>query len=99
MIMKTRESGMPDQNMWEKFFDAEKILTTLGLDMHINEEKETIELTLLLFGGIFTAENIEVYIKELNSFDYHGDSKEQNEKLLWLDFLKKIQDHRKNLVV
>jgi len=24
--MKTRESGMPNQNMWEKFFDAEKIL-------------------------------------------------------------------------
>ena len=68
-------------------------------ESHINEEKETIELTLLLFGNIFTAENIEGYIKELNGFDYQSDSKEQNEKLLWLDFLKKIQDHRKNLVV
>ncbi len=30
--MKIRESGMPDQNMWEKFFDPAKILATLGLN-------------------------------------------------------------------
>jgi len=59
-----------------------------------NEEKETIELTLLIFGSIFTTENIEEYIKELNSFDYQSGSKEQNEKLLWLDFLHKIQTQR-----
>jgi len=29
--MKTRESGMPDKGMWEKFFDPGKVLTTLGL--------------------------------------------------------------------
>ena len=38
--MKTRESGMPDQNMWEKFFDAEKILATLGLDKDTNDVAE-----------------------------------------------------------
>ncbi|OGS20997.1 MAG: methyltransferase type 11 [Elusimicrobia bacterium RIFOXYA2_FULL_40_6] len=32
--MKTRESGMPDRTMWEKFFDPTKILTTLGMDNH-----------------------------------------------------------------
>lgn len=30
--MKIRESGMPDRNMWEKFFDPTKILATLGLN-------------------------------------------------------------------
>jgi ubiquinone/menaquinone biosynthesis C-methylase UbiE len=29
--MKTRESGMPDQAMWESFFDPEKVLKTLGI--------------------------------------------------------------------
>jgi len=29
--MKTRESGMPDEAMWRTFFDAEAILTALGL--------------------------------------------------------------------
>ena len=30
--MKIRESGMPDQSVWESFFDPEKILKTLGLN-------------------------------------------------------------------
>jgi len=30
--MKTRESGMPDRAMWEKFFDVNKILKTLGIN-------------------------------------------------------------------
>jgi len=30
--MKIRESGMPERDMWEKFFDPAKILTTLGLN-------------------------------------------------------------------
>ncbi len=38
--MKIRESGMPDQNMWESFFDPEKVLTTLGLNNRINNVAE-----------------------------------------------------------
>lgn len=30
--MKTRESGMPDEGMWQTFFDPEAVLTALGLD-------------------------------------------------------------------
>ena len=30
--MKVRESGMPDRNMWEKFFEPAKILIALGLN-------------------------------------------------------------------
>ncbi len=29
--MKTRESGMPDERLWERFFDAPAILNRLGL--------------------------------------------------------------------
>jgi len=30
--MKVRDSGMPDEALWESFFDAEKILRTFGLE-------------------------------------------------------------------
>ncbi len=38
--MKIRESGMPDQDMWEEFFNAEKILATLEFDNRINDAAE-----------------------------------------------------------
>lgn len=30
--MKVRESGMPDEELWATFFDADRILTELGFD-------------------------------------------------------------------
>lgn len=30
--MKVRDSGMPDEEMWSKFFDADRILRTFGLN-------------------------------------------------------------------
>lgn len=30
--MKIRESGMPDENLWESFFEPEKILTTMQIN-------------------------------------------------------------------
>jgi len=38
--MKARESGMPEQEMWDKFFDPVKNLTTLGLDDRIVDVAE-----------------------------------------------------------
>ncbi len=38
--MKIRESGMPERQMWEKFFNPEKVLTTLGLNSQINDVAE-----------------------------------------------------------
>lgn len=38
--MKIRESGMPDQKMWEKFFDPENALTILGLDSQVTDVAE-----------------------------------------------------------
>ena len=29
--MKTRESGMPDESMWDSFFDPPTVLAKLGL--------------------------------------------------------------------
>ncbi len=34
--MKTRESGMPEEERWSTFFDPEFILTELGLDPSVN---------------------------------------------------------------
>ena len=33
--MKARESGMPDQTMWESFFYPKNILAALQLDSHV----------------------------------------------------------------
>ena len=38
--MKIRESGMPDHEMWESFFNAEKILETLGINNKIGNAAE-----------------------------------------------------------
>ena len=38
--MKIRESGMPDKNVWENFFNVEKILFTLGLDNRVSDAAE-----------------------------------------------------------
>jgi len=38
--MKIRESGMPERDMWEKFFSPAKILATLGLDSQTGDVAE-----------------------------------------------------------
>lgn len=38
--MKIRESGMPERDMWTKFFNPNKILATLGLDSHAGDVAE-----------------------------------------------------------
>ena len=38
--MKIRESGMPERDMWEKFFNPAKILATLGLDSQTGDVAE-----------------------------------------------------------
>src|SRR3990172_1885434 len=38
--MKIRESGMPDRQMWENFFDPQSILTKLGLDAQVVDAVE-----------------------------------------------------------
>lgn len=38
--MKIRESGMPDKEMWEKFFNPVNILTTLGINSQTGDVAE-----------------------------------------------------------
>ncbi len=38
--MKIRESGMPERQMWERFFDPAKILTTLGINSQTGDVAE-----------------------------------------------------------
>lgn len=59
--MKIRDSGMPDQDMWENFFDTKKILATLGVDNRVNNIAEfgcgygtfTIPAAKIISGKIF----------------------------------------------
>jgi len=38
--MKARESGMPERDMWEKFFTPVKLLTTLGINSQTGDVAE-----------------------------------------------------------
>ena len=59
--MKIRESGMPDREMWEKFFNPVKILTTLGINSQTGDVAEfgcgygtfTIPATKIIKGKIY----------------------------------------------
>ena len=59
--MKIRESGMPERQMWEEFFDPKKILETLGLDNSVNDVAEfgcgygtfTIPVAKIIKGKIY----------------------------------------------
>ena len=60
--MKIRESGMPEREMWERFFSPAKILTTLGLNNQVVDVVEfgcgygtfTIPAAKVIKGKIYT---------------------------------------------
>lgn len=59
--MKVRDSGMPDQSIWEDFFNINKILASLGVDNRVNNIAEfgcgygtfTIPAAKIISGKIF----------------------------------------------
>ncbi len=62
--MKVRDSGMPEKDMWENFFNPDEVLTKLGLDNKINNVAE--------FGcgyGTFTIPAAKVIKGEIFAFD------------------------------
>lgn len=66
--MKIRESGMPEREMWEQFFDPQKILATLGLDSHVNNAAE--------FGcgyGTFTIPAAQIIRGKIYAFDIESE--------------------------
>jgi len=60
--MKIRESGMPEREMWERFFDPVNILNTLGLNSQTSDVAEfgcgygtfTIPAAKVIKGKIYT---------------------------------------------
>lgn len=66
--MKIRESGMPEREMWENFFDPKKILRTLGINNQINNVAE--------FGcgyGTFTIPAAKIIKGKIYAFDIEPD--------------------------
>jgi ubiquinone/menaquinone biosynthesis C-methylase UbiE len=62
--MKIRESGMPERDMWEKFFSPAKILATLGLSSETGDVAE--------FGcgyGTFTIPSAKIIKGKIYAFD------------------------------
>ncbi|MEW6075797.1 MAG: class I SAM-dependent methyltransferase [Candidatus Omnitrophota bacterium] len=66
--MKIRDSGMPEQGMWENFFDAKKILATLGLNTRVKNVAE--------FGcgyGTFTIPTAKIISGKIYALDIEPD--------------------------
>ncbi len=66
--MKIRESGMPERDVWERFFSPDKILKTLGLDSNSNDGVE--------FGcgyGTFTIPAAKIITGKLFAFDIEAE--------------------------
>jgi len=66
--MKIRESGMPERDMWEKFFNPRAILHTLSLDKEVGDVAE--------FGcgyGTFTVPAAKIIKGDIYTFDIDPD--------------------------
>ncbi len=66
--MKVRESGMPEKNMWEKFFNPNRILVTLGLNSNVTNVTE--------FGcgyGTFTIPTAKIIKGKIYALDIDSD--------------------------
>ena len=66
--MKIRESGMPERDMWEKFFSPAKVLTMLGIDNQMGDIAE--------FGcgyGTFTIPAAKIIKGEIHALDIEPD--------------------------
>src|SRR3989339_396299 len=66
--MKARDSGMPGREMWEEFFQPEKILKTLGLN------DQTIDVAEFGCGyGTFTISAAQIIKGKVYAFDIEPD--------------------------
>ena len=73
--MKARESGMPDEKIWEQFFDIEKILSELEVDNKIEKLVElgfgygtfTIPVSKRIKGNVYAYDIEDDLTKELES--------------------------------
>jgi len=73
--MKARESGMPEEKMWEQFFDVDKILNELEVDNKIEKLVDlgsgygtfTIPVSRIIKGNVYAYDIEDSLIKELES--------------------------------
>jgi ubiquinone/menaquinone biosynthesis C-methylase UbiE len=73
--MKTRESGMPEEKMWEQFFDVEKILNELEINDNVEKLVDfgfgygtfTIPASRRIKGNVYAIDVEEALSKELAS--------------------------------
>ena len=70
--MKVRESGMPEENMWKKFFNPNKILKTMGINRSIKDIAEfgcgygtfTIPIARVISGKVYAIDIEQEMIRE-----------------------------------
>lgn len=91
--MKIRESGMPAENLWEHFFDLEKILMIIGFDHSISNAVDfgcgygtfTIPASKLIKGTIYAIDIEEEMVKRVTERASNEDLK--NVKATLCDFI------------
>jgi len=93
--MKIRESGMPERDMWEKFFNPNKILAILGIDSQINDVAEfgcgystfTIPAAKIIKGRIYA---LDIEPEMIRLTDEEAKKQELNNiKTIQCDFMTK----------
>jgi len=91
--MKIHDSGMPEAQMWESFFDAESILSKLQLTAKINDVVEfgcgygtfTIPAASIVSGNVYALDIEQEMLDITNS--YALEEKLSNVKCLLRDFI------------
>ncbi len=92
--MKIRESGMPEREMWEKFFDPVKILVTLGINSQTGDVAE--------FGcgyGTFTIPAAKVIKGKIYAFDIEPDMIRVTDKETQKNGLNNVQTVLRDFIV
>lgn len=91
--MKIRESGMPAENLWEDFFEPEKILVTMGFDHSIVNAVDfgcgygtfTIPASKVIKGTMYAIDIEEEMVKRVT--ERASNEKLKNIKTMLYDFI------------
>jgi len=91
--MKTRESGMPEESMWEQFFDPPAVLTKLGVSHAIRDVAE--------FGcgyGTFTIPAARIVSGTVYAFDIDRDMIQTTQEKVRREGLRNVCLHMRDFV-
>lgn len=97
-------SGSRVQAMVEKdqnFGYIGRIFSGYGDDVETNftqqhqaQLKETVDLAVFIFGGVFTADNLNQWLKEMDNLNYPENSDENRRKEQWKEIFTQLKKHR-----